>query len=87
MKQLVYSIYDSKAEIFNNPMFFIGRGQAIRGFSDEANRAESEIHRHPEDYTLFQIGTFDVGTGLLEPLPTPKSEGLAIEFINQEKIK
>lgn len=80
MKQHVLAVYDSKSEMFNQPMFFKAKPEALRAFSDEANRAESALYHHPEDYTLFLIGEFDVETALLTPLTTPVSLGIAIEF-------
>ena len=84
MKFKIFSIFDSKAESFNTPMFLAAKGQAIRAFDDEANRPESEIHKHPEDYTLFCLGDFESDTGKVEPLTTPESLGLAIEFKRSE---
>ncbi len=80
MKQLIFAVYDSKSEMFNQPMFLKAKGEAIRAFSDEANRPDSAIYKHPGDYTLFCIGDYNVDTGLLVPLPTPTSLGLAIEY-------
>ncbi len=85
MKQWVFSTYDSKAELFHQPMFFKAKPEAIRAFADESNRAESAIFKHPGDYTLFLIGSFDVETGMLTPLPTPQSLGLGVEF--QEELR
>lgn len=83
-KLLVFSVFDSKAEVYGTPMFFPTRGIALRQFTDEANRAESAIKKHPEDYTLFYIGEYDPDKGLLTPANTNSSMGVAIEFINQE---
>lgn len=83
MKQLVMSVYDSKAEMFNQPMFFKAKGEAIRAFIDEVNREGSALKMHPEDYTLFNIGEFDVEIGLLTPLNTPQSLGLATDYVEQ----
>lgn len=80
MKNFIFSVFDSKAEIFNTPFFMAAKGQALRGFTDEVNRPDSEIGKHPEDYTLFCIGEVDLNTGLITPLSTPTSMGLAIEF-------
>lgn len=80
MKQYVFSVYDSKAEMFNQPMFFKAKPEALRAFSDEANRAESAIAKHPDDYTLFLVGEFDIESGLLIPEKTPQSFGLGREF-------
>jgi hypothetical protein len=80
IKLQVYSVFDSKAEVFGTPMFFQTAGIATRAFGDECNRTESELHKHPEDYTLFHIGEFIQDTGLMVPLKTPASLGLAIEY-------
>jgi hypothetical protein len=79
MKQKVFTIFDSKAEIFNNPFLAKTKAEGIRMFSDVANDNKSMISRHPEDYTLFEIGEYDDATGQYVMLPTPVSLGLAIE--------
>lgn len=80
MKFWIFSVYDSKAEVFNTPMFLPAKGQATRAFGDQANDPNSEIAKHPEDYTLFVIGEYESDTGLVTPLPTPESLGLALEY-------
>lgn len=85
MKLHVFSIFDSKAENFNNPIFLPAVGQATRLFGDQVNDETSPFNKHPEDYTLFQIGTYDPMSGKLEPLTTPISLGLAIEYIENKQ--
>ena len=85
MKQWIFSVFDSKAETFNTPFFMAAKGQALRGFQDEVNRPESEIGKHPEDYTLFCIGEVDLDTGKITPLSSPTSMGLAIEYKEQNQ--
>lgn len=81
MKLYVFSIHDTKAEIFNTPIFLPAVGQARRTFGDQVNDKESPFNKHPGDYTLFQIGEYETDTGLLEPLKTPISLGLAVEYL------
>ncbi len=85
MKNYVFSTYDSKSEIFHTPMFLKTRAEAIRAFSDEANRPDSAIFKHPGDYTLFCLGEFDLESGLITPLTTPSSLGLAIEYQQKQE--
>ncbi len=80
MKQFVFAVYDSKSEMFNQPMFFKAKGEALRAFTDEANRPDSAIFKHPGDYTLFLIGDYNIDTGLLTPMPSPISLGLGLEY-------
>lgn len=76
-----YSIFDSKAEAFNQPFFRLKHGVSIREFTEVSNDEKSNISRNPEDFTLFHIGSYDDSTGLLTALPTPVSLGLALEFV------
>ena len=74
------SIYDCKAEAWLTPMFFQAKGQAIRSFSDAVN-GESEFAKHPDDYTLFCLGTFDDSCGEFKLEKTPESLGLGVNFL------
>lgn len=81
----IFSIFDSKAEIYNTPIFLPAIGQARRTFGDQVNDDESPFGKHPEDYTLFHIGSYETDTAEITPLETPVSLGVAIEYIENEK--
>lgn len=63
----VFAVHDTKAACFGSPLFFSTRGEAMRAFGDEANRAESMIHKHSTDFVLYEIGEYDEVTGVLTP--------------------
>ncbi len=65
MKHNIYSIYDTAAALYMRPIFVQSDGQAVRLFSDLACDAESEVGKHPEDYTLIRLGIYDDTTGNL----------------------
>lgn len=67
MKKLMYVIFDSKAGTYNTPIFFPTQAVAERSAIDALTDADSEIARHPEDYTMFCIGEYDLDTALLKP--------------------
>lgn len=71
MKHIICSIYDTATEAYMRPFTAQSDGQAIRLFEDETLRPESEIGKHPEDYALFRVATFDDNKGHMEP-ETPK---------------
>mgnify|MGYP000547887757 CR=1 FL=1 len=81
-----YSIYDSKAEAFNQPFFAEKDGLAIRIFTDHVNNPESIWGKYPHDFTLFHVGHFDSESGSLEPEKTPRNLGMAIEFTNEKQL-
>lgn len=61
----LYVLYDSKSETYTAPTLNPARGQALRSFGDAVNAVGqgSIISDHPEDFTLFEIGEFDIQTG------------------------
>lgn len=80
MKTNIYSIYDTAAGIYQKPFVAQSHGEVTRSFSDIACDAEHPIGQHPEDYTLFCLGTFNDGTGEIIPKP-PNKIATALELI------
>lgn len=75
-----FAILDSKADAFMTPFFFHSTGQAVRAFKDLANDGQSMVHRHPDDYRLFCIGSFDDSVALLSSLERPEPLGFASDY-------
>ena len=67
MRLNVYTIFDSAAGAYMRPFFAQSDGQALRGFTDISCDAEHDIGKHPEDYSLYRIGTFDDQKAKLDP--------------------
>lgn len=65
VKLQIFSIFDAKAAAFFTPFFLPTEGMAVRQFQDMVNDNESHLSKHPEDYTLFHLGEFLDGDGLL----------------------
>lgn len=76
----VFSVFDSKAKVYSQPFYSINAGVAVRSFTDLVNDPGSSVHRYPEDFTLFQIATFDDARGVVVPLPEHFNLGLAAAF-------
>jgi len=68
----MFSIRDTKAEIFNPPFFKHTHGEAERDFSTLVNDEKSMPSKYPEDYDLYYVGTYDDQTGKLSPVDTPE---------------
>lgn len=77
----IFSVYDSKAEAFNYPFSSQSRGSAIRSFCDAASGKDEALTKHPEDFTLFELGEYDYSNGSFNLHPTPISVGLALELL------
>lgn len=77
----IFSVYDSKVEAFMKPFYCVSKGEAIRSFSEIANDKTSSIGKYPEDFALFDLGSFDDSCATFECGLVPVSIGLAIEFV------
>jgi len=71
MKLVICVVRDSAADAYGVPMFVPTVGIAVRSFTDGVNRAEAEnqLYQHPEDFVLYEAGTFDDQTARIEMLP------------------
>jgi hypothetical protein len=69
MKYLAVSIRDRAGDVFSAPAFVTSIGVAKRSFSDEINRKaeNNQLNSHPEDFDLYEVGSFDDQGGQLEP--------------------
>jgi hypothetical protein len=74
MIQIICAVKDRAADAFGRPLFVPSVGLAIRSFSDEVNRSDSEnqMFNHSDDFDLYEIGSFDDNTGIIECHPQPK---------------
>lgn len=65
MIHFVIAVKDRAAEVFNRPFFVPHRGVAVRDFTDEVNRnaPDNALNRHPDDFDLYLLGTFDDSNG------------------------
>lgn len=83
MIQFIYSIYDEKVEAYGQPFFAPTNPAAIRMFTDLTMDHNSSVSRHPQDYTLYQLGTYDDSTGKLESFENAVNLGRANEYITK----
>lgn len=79
MKLVMCAVRDSALDAFVRPFCVPAVGAAVRGFSDEVNRSESEMNKHPSDYELFEVGSFDEDSGLVEAVVPPRSLARAVD--------
>lgn len=71
----LFSVFDSKASFFGQPFVDQSEASAIRNFADacaDGSNPANLWHKHPEDFSLFQVGEFDNLSGEMIPC-LPKS--------------
>ena len=66
MRLNVYTIFDTASGAYMRPFFAMSDGEALRGFKDISLDADHAIGKHPEDYSLWRIGTFNDNTAKIE---------------------
>lgn len=74
-KHIIVAVRDRQLNAYMRPFVAQTKGQAIRSFSDEVNRAGSELNTHPEDYELYQLGIWDEDTGCITDTITAEGRG------------
>lgn len=84
MEQLVFTVYDSAASAYMDPFFAPTAEFALRGFREAVNTPGHQFNKFPEDYTLFQIGTYSSESAVLVST-APHSLGVAIQFKDKEE--
>jgi hypothetical protein len=75
----IYTVRDNKAESYLPPFYSQSKGTAIRSFSESCNDPNSMFCKYPDDFALFEIGTFDDSSCSFET-HSPVNLGLAREF-------
>lgn len=83
MELLVLTIRDQKAGVYNTPFFQATMPEAQRNFHKLVNDKQSLPSLYPEDFDLYQIGTYDQNTGLVSTFETPKH----IAKATQQKVQ
>lgn len=64
----VVSVFDGALQAFVRPFTVPAVGVAMRSFMDEAAKGDSDIAKHPGDYELHHLGTFEDTTGRFTPV-------------------
>jgi len=72
MQQKIYSIRDSKGEVYNQPFFQKTHGEAERNFHTLVNDEKSMVSKYVDDFDLYYLGTYCDQTGRLTSLDTPQ---------------
>lgn len=84
LSQKAFAIRDSKAQTYGTPWFKHNNELAIRDFHGLIKSPNSLYGMFPTDYALFEIGRYNIETGLLEPLEQPNHIVNAIDLKDKQ---
>ena len=65
MKMFMFAVYDSCSKMYDRPFCGRSEGEAVRSFGDIASDADHPIGKHPEHFSLFEVGSYDDNTGVV----------------------
>jgi len=86
MKLEIFAVYDIKARAYLPPFFLPRKEMAARIFGECINSKEHQFGRHPADYTLFHLGTFDDENAELSCPHAPHSMGAGVEYLEAKVV-
>lgn len=70
MKSTIVALFDRKAQTFISLEPTPHIGVATRSLTEVVNNPEHNIGKWPEDFSLWELGTFDTETGEITVLKT-----------------
>lgn len=81
----VLSVKDLAAQSFGRPIFVPAIPLAVRSFTQEVNRSDpqNDMHLHPSDFELYELGDFDDTTGIFAPI-APRLVSRAVDVRTPE---
>lgn len=72
MKLVAVAVRDSAVDAFMRPFFVPTTAFAVRSFGEEMKNADSPMAKSPQDFALFELGSFDEESGRFENLESPR---------------
>lgn len=78
----IVAVRDIGAECFGQPNFVVALGLAVRSFGDEVNRVAdgNSLNRHPEDFELYELGSYSDSDASFTLLPQPRLIARAVDL-------
>lgn len=67
MLHSIVAVFDVKCGAYGRPVAYPADGAAVRAIQDAINAGDNEYAKHPEDYSLVKLGTYDDNAGELRP--------------------
>lgn len=82
----VFAVRDVKADAYGNLICVQTSGLALRAFADACADSRSPMAQYPEDYSMYELGTFDPSTGVISGHRLPVLVATASSVIEQLRI-
>jgi len=76
----MFAVRDMKAQAFLQPFYSPSTGSALRAFGDAAQDGTCPFSKHPEDYVLYEIATYDDATAEIVSVVPMRMLACAADF-------
>lgn len=80
----IFTIRDSKSDIYNSPFYARTHGEAERHFVTLCNDPESMVYKFKDDFDLYCLGDWDEINGVIETKETPEHLLKAINVVQKD---
>lgn len=64
----VYTVYDRKAEAYDQPIFARTDAEVVRSLQDAISKGNNLFSNHPQDFCVYCIGFFYAQDGVIVPV-------------------
>ena len=83
----IYAVFDDKARVYGTPQFMLTDGIAIRTLADVVKEPSSMIAKHPEDFSMYELGSYDEASGKITAHENPVFLIRAVSLIEESGNK
>lgn len=83
MHKLIFSVRDVAADVYASPFTSQNAQTAMRDFGHACRDQNSQLSKNPEDFQLFQLGSFDDDLGVIVA-HEPRLIANATQFVKGE---
>ena len=81
MKQMLYTIHDRVANVYEPPVASMSDGTVMRWFA-HCIRSVPTMSNNPQDFALYEVGSVETDTGLIDARDTLLFVCTALDCIN-----
>lgn len=79
----IFAFKDGKSESYGPPMTVETKGIFIRQVQEELERGNAIWAKHPHDFSIFELGEYDLFSGNIHLHETKNCLGLVLDFKSQ----
>lgn len=77
----VFMLKDDKSATYGMPIVYENRGRFLRDVIQDGLRSGQPLYaKHPQDFSVFEVGEFDPQSGVISMYETKNCLGLVQDF-------